>query len=87
MADNQNKDKTEPTKRNLASKANAQPNPADYSNEANIKGATDTGRNGTKPTASQQQGQGAQNKNTDSRTGTESGGGDGGQGGSTPTGK
>lgn len=87
MADNKNKDKTEPTKRNLASNANAQPNPNDYSNKANIQGGTETGKHGTKPTASQQQGQGAKNKTIDTRTGSDSGSGDGGQGGSNQTGK
>ncbi|MHA6248417.1 hypothetical protein ACXYMU_10800 [Pontibacter sp. CAU 1760] len=68
-----NKNKTEPTKRNLASNATANPNPEDYSNKANIQGAVDTGKNGTKATASQQHGQGAENKNTDTRTGSDSG--------------
>ncbi|PRY10137.1 hypothetical protein CLV24_11554 [Pontibacter ummariensis] len=89
MADNRNKnqDQTEPTKRDLASKAKAQPNPEDYSNKANITGATDTGENGTRATASQQQGQGARNKKTDTRTGSDSGSGHGGHGGGSPTGK
>lgn len=87
MATNDNKDKTEPTKRNLASNANEQPDPKDYSNKANIQGGVDSGKHGTKPTASQQHGQGAENKNTDTRTGSDSGSGHGGQGGGTPTGK
>jgi hypothetical protein len=41
--------------------ANSQPMPEEYSNEANHKGATDLGTKGTKPTASQQQGQGSWN--------------------------
>ncbi|TPE39993.1 hypothetical protein [Pontibacter mangrovi] len=56
------KDKTQETIRDLASKANAQPNPKDYSNTANIKGGVNKGQHGTKPTASQQHGQGAANK-------------------------
>ncbi|PKV66423.1 hypothetical protein [Pontibacter ramchanderi] len=39
--------------------ANSQPMPENYSNEANHKGATDLGTEGTKATASQQQGQGS----------------------------
>ena len=43
------------------SNANSQPMPDKYSNEANHKGAVDLGTDGTKATASQQQGQGAWN--------------------------
>ncbi|WP_276496863.1 hypothetical protein [Pontibacter litorisediminis] len=87
MADK--KSKTEDTDRNLASKANAQPNPKNYSNKANIKGGVDEGRNGTKATASQQQGQGALNKNrhNEARPGSETGSEGSGQGGNNPTGK
>jgi len=83
------KNKTEETKRDLASRANAQPDPKDYSNKANIKGGVEKGKQGTKATASQQQGQGAWNKknNDDNRTGTKSGGGGSGQGANNPTGK
>ncbi|WP_345161296.1 hypothetical protein [Pontibacter saemangeumensis] len=58
--------------------ANPQPMPDEYSNEANYKGAVDLGTDGTKATASQQQGQGAWNaKDKDeSRAGSgDSGGG------------
>ncbi|AKD01941.1 hypothetical protein POKO110462_19430 [Pontibacter korlensis] len=90
MADNKNKKgQTELTKRNLASNANSQPNPEDYSNTANIKGGVDEGRGGTKATASQQQGQGSWSKNrhNEARPGSQTGGGGGGQGGNNPTGK
>lgn len=57
--------------------ASSQPMPDEYSNEANHKGAVDLGTDGTKATASQQQGQGAWNaKDKDeNRTGSKSGGG------------
>lgn len=41
--------------------ANAHHVPADHANEANHKGAVDLGTDGTKATASQQQGQGSWN--------------------------
>ncbi|SIT92338.1 hypothetical protein [Pontibacter indicus] len=50
--DNQNRQKPN-------SNANSQPMPEEYSNEANHKGAQDLGTDGTKASASQQQGQGA----------------------------
>ncbi|MDX5418410.1 MAG: hypothetical protein LPK14_03675 [Hymenobacteraceae bacterium] len=67
----------------------SQPMPDDYSNEANYRGATDLGTEGTAPTASQQQGQGAWNKKNDDdkRSGTKSGGGGGGQGAKNKTGE
>jgi hypothetical protein len=40
---------------------NSQKMPEDATNEANYKGAVDLGTDGTKPTASQQQGQGSWN--------------------------
>lgn len=44
------------------------------SNTANRKGAVNTGKSGTQPTASQQQGQGAQNaKDHNNRSGSDSG--------------
>lgn len=44
------------------------------SNDANFKGAVNTGQAGTKPTASQQQGQGAKNaKDHNTRSGSDSG--------------
>ena len=67
--------------------ANAQPMPDEYSNEANFKGAVDLGTDGTKATASQQQGQGswnAKNNDVDRNGSRESGGG---QGSKTKTGK
>ncbi len=46
----------------------------EISNEANYKGAVDLGKNGTKATASQQQGQGAKNaKDHNNRSGSDSG--------------
>jgi hypothetical protein len=52
--------------------ANPQPMPDEYSNEANFKGAVDLGTDGTKATASQQQGQGSWNaKDHDKRGGKE----------------
>jgi len=71
-----------------ASNANSQPMPDEYSNTANHKGATDLGVDGTKATASQQQGQEAWSaKNKDNRTGSRSGSGGGGQGGKNKTGE
>lgn len=68
--------------------ANSQPMPNEFSNEANHKGAVDLGTDGTKATASQQQGQGAWNaKDHDNRSGSSSGGGGGGQGGKNKTGE
>ncbi len=63
----ENKNKKDQQKDNKPdSSANATPMPKNYSNTANHKGAVDLGTNGTKATASQQQGQGAWNaKNTD----------------------
>mgnify|MGYP005751789391 CR=1 FL=1 len=70
------------------SNANATHVPKDAANTANYKGAVDLGTEGTKATASQQQGQGAWNaKDHDNRTGSESGSGQGGQGGRSQTGK
>ena len=44
------------------------------SNTANFKGAVNEGKDGTKPTASQQQGQGAKNaKGENNRSGSDSG--------------
>lgn len=64
----------------------SQPMPDEYSNEANHKGAVDLGTDGTKATASQQQGQGAWNaKDHENRSGSGSGGG--GQGAKNKTGK
>lgn len=69
---NEKKNNTKP-----ASNANSQPMPDEYSNTANHKGAVDLGTDGTKATASQQQGQGAWNaKDKDeNRSGSKSGGG------------
>lgn len=54
--------------------ANSQPMPDKFSNEANHKGAVDLGTDGTKATASQQQGQGAWNaKDNDNRSGSSGG--------------
>ena len=78
--DNQNRQKPN-------SNANSQPMPDEYSNEANHKGATDLGTDGTKATASQQQGQGAwAAKDQNSRTGSRNSGG-GGQGAKNKTGE
>lgn len=67
--------------------ANSQPMPDEYSNEANHKGAVDLGTDGTKATASQQQGQGSWDaKNNDgNRNGSRDSGG--GQGSKNKTGK
>ncbi|EJF09114.1 MULTISPECIES: hypothetical protein [Pontibacter] len=79
--DNQNRQKPD-------SNANSQPMPDEFSNEANHKGAVDLGTDGTKATASQQQGQGAWGaKDKDNRTGSRSGSGGGGQGAQNKTGK
>ena len=87
MADNKNKNN--PQKGNKPeSNANATHVPKDASNTANYKGAVDLGTEGTKATASQQQGQGSWNaKDKDNRTGSESGGDKTGQGGRNQTGK
>ncbi|MBF8961935.1 hypothetical protein I0P70_01645 [Pontibacter sp. FD36] len=79
--DNQNRQKPD-------SNANSQPMPDEFSNEANHKGAVDLGTDGTKATASQQQGQGAWGaKDKDNRTGSRSGSGGGSQGSQNKTGK
>ncbi len=58
-----------------ARNASSQPMPDEYSNEANHKGAVDLGTDGTKATASQQQGQGAWDaKDHDKSSGRKSGG-------------
>ncbi|WP_162052036.1 hypothetical protein [Pontibacter pamirensis] len=69
------------------SNANSQPMPDEYSNTANHKGAVDLGTDGTKATASQQQGQGAWDPkdNDDNRNGSRKSGN--GQGGSNSTGE
>jgi len=61
--------------------------PEEYSNEANHKGAVDLGTDGTKATASQQQGQGAwdSKNNNNNRNGSRNSGN--GQGGGNATGK
>lgn len=83
--DQKNKDGQENSKppRN----ANSQPMPDEYSNEANHKGAVDLGTDGTKATASQQQGQGAWNAkdHDDNRTGSRNS--SGGQGAKNKTGE
>ncbi|WP_299824519.1 hypothetical protein [uncultured Pontibacter sp.] len=85
MADNKKENQQKGNK--PESNANATPMPNEYSNTANHKGAVDLGTEGTKATASQQQGQGAWNKkNSDNRTGSESGSDKGGQGGQNNTG-
>lgn len=85
-----NEKETQQDKRNNAkpeNNANSQPMPEEYSNTANHKGATDLGTEGTKATASQQQGQGAWDPkdNDDNRNGSRKSGK--GQGGNSPTGK
>lgn len=82
--DKQNKSGQKPDRN-----ADATPMPDEYSNKANHKGAVDLGTDGTKATASQQQGQGAWNKknNDNNRSGSKSGGGGGGQGAKNQTGK
>lgn len=68
--------------------ANPQPVPEDASNTANYKGAVDLGTDGTKATASQQQGQGSWNaKSHDNRSGSDSNNSGGGQGSKNKTGK
>jgi len=83
MKDDNSRNKTKPT-----TDTNSQPMPEEYSNTANHKGATDLGTEGTKATASQQQGQGAwdskDNENTGNRNGSRDSGG--GQGGYSKTG-
>ncbi|MDX5348870.1 MAG: hypothetical protein LPJ89_01730 [Hymenobacteraceae bacterium] len=79
--DNQQNDKN----KKPASNANAQPVPENAANTANYKGPQDLGTDGTDASASQQQGQGAWNKNTDSRNGSRNSGG--GQGGNNKTGE
>ena len=59
MSDQKDKDKNKDQREKPATSTNSQPMPEEYSNEANHKGATDLGTEGTKATASQQQGQGA----------------------------
>ncbi|MCC9166043.1 hypothetical protein [Pontibacter harenae] len=77
-----NKDKPTPD-------TNSQPMPEEYSNTANHKGAIDLGTDGTKATASQQQGQGAwaskDHENTGDRNGSRKS--SGGQGGNSKTGE
>ncbi|MEJ8802702.1 hypothetical protein [Pontibacter sp. H249] len=70
------------------SNANATHVPKDAANTANYKGAVDLGTEGTKATASQQQGQGSwRAKDHDNRDDSNSGKGGGGQGGKNNTGK
>ena len=84
-ADKENKGGQQPNqpRRN----ANAQPMPDEHSNEANFKGAVDLGTDGTKATASQQQGQGSWDtkNNDDNRNGSRDSGG--GQGSKNKTGE
>lgn len=67
--------------------ANSQPMPEEYSNEANHKGAVDLGTDGTKATASQQQGQGAWNATAPNKRTGSSKDSSGGQGGKNKTGE
>lgn len=86
MANNKDKSEENNNRQKPDSGASSQPMPEEYSNEANHKGATDLGTDGTKATASQQQGQGAWNaKDRDNRTGSQDS--SGGQGGKNQTGK
>ncbi|MBW7467904.1 hypothetical protein ABID22_002299 [Pontibacter aydingkolensis] len=86
MSDNKNKNSSQKGNK-PDSNANATHVPKDAANTANYKGAVDLGTDGTKATASQQQGQGAWNaKNRDNRSGTESGREKTGQGGENNTG-
>lgn len=74
MANEKKTSGEEQNKNKPDSDANAQPMPDKYSNTANYKGAVDLGTDGTKATASQQQGQGAWNaKDKDNPTGSKSG--------------
>lgn len=85
---NNSEEKENKNRQKPESGASSQPMPDEYSNEANHKGATDLGTNGTQATASQQQGQGAWSaKDKDNRTGSRSGSGGGGQGAKNQTGK
>lgn len=83
MADNKDKN----NKQKPDSNADATPMPDNYSNKANYKGAVDLGTEGTKATASQQQGQGAWNKKSDAnREGSAKHSSGGGQGSKNKTG-
>ncbi|MFD2512642.1 hypothetical protein ACFSRY_02075 [Pontibacter locisalis] len=86
MADN--KDKQNQSGKKPDRDANATPMPDEYSNTANHKGAVDLGTDGTKATASQQQGQGSWSKKSDkNREGSDKENSGGGQGGKNQTGK
>ncbi|MBD1397964.1 hypothetical protein H9Q13_12375 [Pontibacter sp. JH31] len=61
MANEKNKSEEHQSRQKPNSNVSSQPMPKRYSNEANHKGAVDLGTDGTKATASQQQGQGAWN--------------------------
>lgn len=82
-------DKNKKTKPSSNANPFRTPEEEEYSNTANHKGAVDLGTDGTKATASQQQGQGSWNAkdNDNNRNGSESGGGGGGQGGNNKTGE
>ncbi|WP_240773219.1 hypothetical protein [Pontibacter sp. SGAir0037] len=67
--------------------ANSQPMPEEFSNTANHKGAIDLGTDGTKATASQQQGQGAWNAAAPNKRTGSSRDNSGGQGAKNKTGK
>ena len=80
-------DKTNKTKPSSNANPHRMPEEDEYSNTANYKGAVDLGTDGTKATASQQQGQGAWNPkdNDDNRNGSRKSGK--GQGGNSQTGE